>query len=317
MKPNISNVPQIMQDVVAIDAKRDDMTLARPFEYSATKLCKSPRQVQLEVRHKHKIKTDGFFDNWYSFFGNAIHEYIEKALKNNQKYIVERRLIRFDKPKGGSEKDYRRVGAKFDAYDKESKTLIDHKTTTTFIHGGEMKEEWVRQLMINAYFLEKEGHPVDICQINVVYCDWRDSRLAYAKPGDYPEAPCASFSCKAWPLQDREDLYLCLLKEHIDAENIPDDLLPYCDKEYCWESPAVFAIYRPNAAKALKLCKSEREAQDYIKFKNLTGDIRIQERPTTRRRCRDYCDVNQFCNQYQDWLAKNAPPEEGEETETE
>lgn len=310
MQPSINNVPAIMRDVIGVYSKRNDGTLDRPFEYSATVLCKSPRQVQLERRHKDGIKKDGFFDNWYPFFGDCVHEQIEKILKSDPKYIVERRIIRFDKPKGGTEKDYRRVGAKLDAYNKESKVLSDHKTTTTFIHGSEMKEEWIKQLMINAYFLEKEGFPVETCEINAIYCDWRDSRLQYAQPGDYPEAPSSSFSCKAWSMEDRENLYLQLLKEHIDAESIPDDMLPFCEREYCWESPAVFAVYRPNAAKAIKLCKSEREADDYIKFKKLTGDIRVQERPSTRRRCRDYCRVNTFCNQYKDWLAKNAPQKE-------
>ncbi len=92
--------------------------------------------------------------------------------------------------------------------------------------------------------------------------------------------------------------------------HLKDDLLPFCEKDYCWETPAVFAVYRPNATKALKLCSSKREANDYIKFKNLTGDIRIQERPTTRRRCEKYCKVSQFCNQYKEWLAKNSPQKE-------
>lgn len=306
MKPDISVVPKIMTDVVAIDAKRDDMTLARPFEYSATVLCKSPRQVQLERRHKDEISQGDFFDNWYAFFGNAVHEYMEKKLNNIDKYIVERRLIRFDKPVGGTEKDYRRVGAKFDAYDKESRTLYDHKTITTYMHGKEMKDEWIHQLMINAYFLEKEGYPVDKCVINAIYCDWRDTRLSYAKPGDYPLAPCASFAVDAWPLKDREGLYLQRLKEHIDAEKMPDDYLPYCDKEYCWESDAVFAVFRPNAQRALRLCKSEKECKDYIDYKKLTGDVRIQERPATRRRCENYCRVAPFCNQYQDWLKEHS-----------
>lgn len=317
MQPSINNVPAIMRDVIEIDAKRDDMTLARPFEYSATVLCKSPRQVQLERRHKDEIPQGDFFDNWYSFFGNAVHEYLEKKLYNNDKYLVERRLIRFDKPAGGTEKDYRRVGAKFDAYDKQSKTLYDHKTITTFMHGKEMKDEWVQQLMINAYFLEKEGYEVKDCTINAIYCDWRDSRLTYAQPGDYPEAPCAAFSCKAWSMSDRENLYLRLLKSHVDAENVPDDLLPYCEKDYCWETPAVFAVYRPNATKAIKLCSSKREAEDYIRFKNLTGDVRIQERAGTRRRCEKYCRVSQFCNQYKDWLAKHSPSIQNNAPQTE
>lgn len=302
MNPDIRVVPNIMQDVIKIDANQDDMTLARPFEYSATVLCKSPRQVQLERRHRHELPKETFFDNWYSFFGTAIHDYIEKELTNNPRYLVERRIVRYDKPINGTEDQYRRVGAKFDAYDKVTKTLYDHKTTTTFIHGSEMKPEWVKQLMINAYFLEMEGYPVEKCAINAIYCDWRDSRLQYANEGDYPAAPCCEFSCQAWSMEDREHLYKSLLKEHIEAENVPDDQLPYCDKEYCWESPSVWAVYRPNATKALRLASSKEEAEDYVKYKKLSGDILIRQRPATRRRCEKYCRVKGFCNQYQKWL---------------
>lgn len=302
MNPSLDNVSEFMQEVVAKESRRESETIDRPFEYSATVLCKTPRQVQLERRHKSELPENTFFNSWYSFFGDAIHNRIEQYLRDNPRYLVERRIIRFDKPVGGTEDQYRRVGAKFDAYDKETKTLIDHKTTTTFIHGSEMKPEWIKQLMINAYFLEKEGYPVEKCVINAIYCDWRDSRLTYAKDGEYPAAPCQEFSCKAWSLSDRERLYKNLLASHIEAENLPDDQLPYCDSEYCWESKPVWAVYRPNAQKALRLCASEQEAKSYIEWKGLTGDIRIQERPATRRRCEKYCICNAFCNQYQNWL---------------
>ena len=167
--------------------------------------------------------------------------------------------------------------------------------------------------MINAYFLEKEGYPVEKVAINAIYMDWRDSKLKYAKEGEYPPAPCTTFEMPCWSLEDREHLYRSLLTEHVEAESIPDDQLPYCSKEYCWESGSCFAVYRPGAAKAIRLCSTEEEAKSYIKYKNLTGDIRIEERPPTRRRCKDYCSAAPFCNQYKDWCkAHGLTSEEGE-----
>lgn len=300
MKPDESVIPQIIKDAL----KHEDLTQEqRPFEYSATVLCKSPRQVQLERRHKDEFDEPTVLDNWYAFAGSAMHQYLENNLRGNPRYLVEQRIIRFDKPLDGREEDYRRVGAKFDAYDKELKTLYDHKTTTTFIYGGEMKPEWIKQLMINAYFLEKEGFPVDKVAINAIYMDWRDAKLKYAKDGEYPPAPCTAFECPAWSMEDREHLYKDLLKEHIEAENVPDDDLPFCDPKYCWEAPAKYAVYKPGGSKAIKLCSSVEEAEEYIKFKGLTG-VEIEERPAVRRRCQDYCKANKFCNQYQQWLKK-------------
>ena len=292
-------IPQIIKDALYTDLHSEDGD--RMFEYSATRLCKSPRQLQLEQRHAKEMDTPEIINIWYTFAGHAMHDFLENRLKNNPRYLVEKRIIRFDKPLNGTEQDYRRVGAKFDAYDKETKTLSDHKTTTTYIYGKEMKDEWIKQLMINAYFLEKEGYPVEKVAINAIYMDWRDSKLKYAKEGEYPPAPCTTFEMPCWSMEDREHLYRSLLTEHVEAESIPDDQLPYCSKEYCWESGGCFAVYRPGAAKAIRLCSTEEEAKSYIKYKNLTGDIRIEERPPTRRRCKDYCSAAPFCNQYKDW----------------
>lgn len=298
-----SKIPQCIKDALRTEVRSEEGM--RPFEYSATVLCKSPRQVQLEVRHKHEIEVPEIINLWYSFAGSAMHQYLENNLRNNPRYLVERRIIRFDKPLGGKEEDYRRVGAKFDAYDKETKTLYDHKTTTTFIYGKEMKPEWVKQLMINAYFLEKEGYPVDKVAINAIYMDWRDAKLKYSKDDSYPPAPSTAFEMDAWSMEDREYLYKSLLKEHIDAEKLPDEELPFCSKDYCWESPAKFAVYKPGAAKAMRLTDTYQDALDYIKWKGISG-LEIEERPSTRKRCQDYCTVNKFCNQYQDWLKKQA-----------
>ena len=160
-------IPQIIKDALYTDLHSEDGD--RMFEYSATRLCKSPRQLQLEQRHAKEMDTPEIINIWYTFAGHAMHDFLENRLKNNPRNLVEKRIIRFDKPLGGTEQDYRRVGAKFDAYDKETKTLSDHKTTTTYIYGKEMKDEWIKQLMINAYFLEKEGYPVEKVAINAIY----------------------------------------------------------------------------------------------------------------------------------------------------
>lgn len=294
-------IPQCIKDALEHEKKNEE---ARPFQYSATVLCKTPRQAQLEIRHKSELEEPGIIDMWYAFAGSSMHDYLERHLRENPKYLVEQRIVRNDKPADMDDSCIRSVGAKFDAYDKESKTLYDHKTTTTFIWGKEMKPEWVKQLMINAYFLENEGFPVDKVAINAIYMDWRDSRLRYAKPDSYPPAPSTAFEMDAWPMKDREYLYHSLLKEHIEAEAISDDDLPFCDKEYCWESPAKFAVFRPGGKAAIRLVDTYQDALDYIKWKGLSG-VEIEERPTTRRRCEKYCRVNKFCNQYQKWLDKN------------
>lgn len=299
MKPDASLMPQIIKDALLNDLNKDEGK--RNFEYSATVLCKTPRQVQLEKRHKDELDTPEILRTWYTFTGDAFHDYLERNLKNNPRYICERRIIRFDKPTGSQDDKYRRVGAKFDAYDKELKTLYDHKTTTTFIHGKEIKKEWVQQLMINAYFLMSEGYEVEVVSINAIYVDWRESKLRYAKEGDYPLSPAIAFSVPCWTKEECEFLYLSLLKQHIDAEDLPDDELPPCDSDYCWETTSKVAVYKEGGAKAIRLLDSYEDAIKYIKWKHI-DNAKIEVRPAERRRCKNYCEVNKFCNQYQTWL---------------
>ena len=147
-------------------------------DYSATSLIDSPRYVQLYKRHKHEIVED-LMDQWYVWRGNAVHHEMESALSKNPRYLVERKVTRFDKPDGSDESAYRRVVAKFDLYDKETQTLSDWKTCSAYMHGSTGKKEWIDQLNINAYFLEKEGYPVKDVAINAIYMDWRPQSGRY------------------------------------------------------------------------------------------------------------------------------------------
>lgn len=294
---NKTGLPDIMHD--AMQVKEYDPVGSA--DYSATTLIQSPRAVQLTKRHKHEIQED-IIDWWAAFRGTAMHCVLEAGLKKNKDYIVERKILRFDKPDGGTEDQYRRVACKLDAYHKPTKTMFDHKTTTTYIHGKEMKPEWINQLNLNAYFLEKEGYPVDDICINAVYLDWRPNSGRY-KTDDYPATPAAEFRQAAWPMKWREAYYKERLAAHVAAENLPDDQLPECTTEETWEKPATFAVFKPGAAKATKLCATKEEAEKYIAAKKLVG-VDIEFRPGARTKCEQYCSANKWCNQYQAWLKK-------------
>lgn len=300
---NNNGLPQIMHDAMqntAYDAVGGS-------DYSATTLIQSPRKVQLTKRHKDKIQED-ILDRWAAFRGTAMHSELERGLKGNPRYIVERKYVRFDKPEGGTEDQFRRIASKLDAYDKETKTLFDHKTTTTFIHGKEMKDEWIHQLNINAYFLEKEGYPVDDICINAIYLDWRKNSARY-KDDKYPATPAAEFRTAAWPMEWREKFYLDRLGKHVAAETLADDELPECTQEEMWEKPAKFAVYKPGADRATKLCDTREEAEAYIANKKLYG-YKIEHRPGERTMCENYCSCRDFCNQYKKWKESQEGSEE-------
>jgi len=228
--------------------------------------------------------------------GNAIHERIENSLKDNPEYMVERKITRCDKD--------RRTVAKFDAFHIPTGSLYDHKFTTTYIHGKEAKQEWVNQLNLNAFFIEEEGYPVKNAVINALYKDWRPTAYKNAKAGAYPPCPAGLFYVPLWDQKTREKFYNDRLQKHIAAETIPDDGLPECTPEECWEDPGKVAVKRPGLKRAMKLCDSVGEAEKYIEdfaVKNAT----IEVRPSVRRRCADYCPGAPYCNQYKKWKKEN------------
>ena len=95
---NSKGIPDIFQN--ALQPEPYDPVGAS--DYSVTTLIQSPRQVQLYKRHKDKIVEDSV-DLWARFRGNAIHHELEQNLTTNPRYIVERKILRFDKPEGGDE----------------------------------------------------------------------------------------------------------------------------------------------------------------------------------------------------------------------
>lgn len=293
---NEYGLPQILYDAMSIK----DYDPVGASDYSATSLISPPRIVQLNKRHKDEVQED-VLDWWARFKGTAIHSALEKGLKPlDDRYIIERKITRFDKPEGATEDKFRRVVAKLDAYDKETQTLSDHKTTTTFIHGNEMKDEWINQLNINAYFLEKDGYSVKNVAINAIYMDWRPTAGRY-KDEKYPAIPCYEFLTEAWPMEKREQFYKERLALHVAAEDLSDEDLPECTSEEMWEKAGCFAVYKPGAQKATRLCPSREDAELYIQAKGLTG-YKIEDRPGERTRCERYCSCRDFCSQYKKYI---------------
>ena len=265
-------------------------------DYSATSLINPPQQVQLTKRNADKIKRDAK-DMWAMWLGNAVHYAIEKKLKPNYKtWLVEQKITRHDKD--------RRVVAIFDAYNRKSNTIYDHKTTTTYIHGGEAKEEWAKQLNINAYFLEAEGHKVDAAKINAIYKDWSEGQLKFKGKDKYPTIPHAEVAVPLLPQKEREKFYLSRLQKHIDAETLKDTELPACTKEEMWESASLYKAKLPGVYTSKRNLPTKEEAEKWIEENQhrFSKKLYIEHTPGTRTRCEKYCDAAPYCQQYQKYL---------------
>jgi len=71
--------------------------------------------------------------------------------------------------------------------------------------------------------------------------------------------------------------------------------LPLCSDEEQWAKPTVYAVMKEGRKSALKLCSSEEEARTLLDEKGTY----LQVRPGEKTRCESYCQVRDFCEQYQ------------------
>lgn len=293
---NMNALPAFMVEAVT----RDDHSM-EGVKYSATQLCKPPRILQLERRHKEEI-TNEASDFWNMFIGTAVHGGIFEALKKNEDYLMEQRFII---ELGGV-----KISGSPDCYQKSTCTLFDHKTMQTSAFGLEAKPEYEQQLNIYAYILRKNGYDVKKLMINAIYLDWRKAAMKFADPTKYPMTPCRLVHVNLWDDATVEAFLLERIALHEASEKLLDEELPNCSKEETWESAAKLAIYRNGGLRAMKLCDNHAEALSYLKYKNVpVSAVTFDQRPATRRRCEQYCSAAPFCNQYQNWLLNNKPSE--------
>ena len=70
-----------------------------------------------------------------------------------------------------------------------------------------------------------------------------------------------------------------------------------------WEKPTTYAVKKIGGIKARNVCTSEEEAK--AKVTEYGKDYEIEVRQGERTRCSNFCSVNKFCSQYQDYLKES------------
>ena len=285
--------PSTFIEALLAEEKRDHL---EGMDFSVTSLLQTPRQFQLTRRHKDELPERSLDSRLATFIGHAIHKAVEKSVADNPDYLIEHKML-FEEEVDGITV---RVGGTCDMYDKVNKRLIDHKTTTTFLWGGELKQEWIEQLNIYAHLLRKLGYEVEKLTINCVYKDWRPTAGRYKEDSEYPPLPVMEFNFDPWPADRAEEFYKERLREHVRNGDVLDDILPLCDDTHMWSKPSSFAVYRPGAVKAIRVLPTKRDAELYIRSKKLDG-CKIEHRVGERTRCEKYCSAAPFCSQFQKW----------------
>ena len=258
---------------------------------SATELLNPPRMVQLRIKHSDEIEMDAA-DMVWSLVGTAMHGVLEHGKGDD--HIVEQRLH--------TEIDGWTVSGAIDLQTvKEDRiTISDYKTTGVWAVMNE-KQEWEQQLNIYAWLVERvKKSPVDAIEIVAFIRDWKRRDADVKK--DYPDAPVKVIPIELWPYEKREAFVQDRIHLHADAmfQAQTGGDLPLCSAYDTWEKPTTYAVKKLGGVRANKVCYKREDAE--VVLAELGDKYEIEVREGERTRCENYCNVSQFCSQYQEYL---------------
>lgn len=270
---NLTNVHGLPQALV--DAVRND-----PYtgggDISVTKLIDAPQRRVLLKQYKDSIVEDVSERIW-SLLGQAVHTILERANKSD---IVEERLF--------AEVDGWKLSGQFDRMDLHQIVLDDYKCTSVYkVMMSDMKD-WERQLNVLRWLAIQNGYMVEKLRIIAILRDWRKADAKF-KPG-YPQQPVVTIEIPVWPLDETYQYVRNRISIHQAAE--AGEVMS-CSNEERWYSGTTYALKKVGGKRALKV--SERK-EDF--GEQLADGTFIETRPGMYRRCAEYCEVANFCEQY-------------------
>jgi len=271
-----------LPEVFAKAVMRDTYTRGKA-DISATGLLKPPRQAFLAYQHDHEIVVDVSKQVW-SLFGRAVHNVLEQGTVDG--YILEQRY--FAKSCGWT------VSGQIDVQrlDPQGITLMDWKTRKAYavMNGRESDEQ---QLNIYAWLMRKNDK--EVIQLQIVNIIRDHSSFEAERNPSYPQREVVVTDIDLWTFAEQERF----VKEKIQSHQIASISLPECTPEERWIRPSKFAVQKTHDSKrAFKLFNNGKDAK---KVANEKGYI-VEERKGEPIRCQRFCEVSEFCEQYQSEL---------------
>lgn len=269
-------------------------------DFSCSELVQPPRITILKQRHDSEIIVDATEQLWM-FLGKLGHMIAEQAGADNA--LIEERL--FAKVAGRKISGASDIGQ----WVLEDGVITDYKLMSVYA-GMSMDRvpDWTAQQNIYAWLFAEHGFPIKALRICAIYRDWRPGE-AKQRPKEYP--PRAQIiNLDLWPQWKTGDYILDRLTALMAAEKLPDEELPKCTARNMWEKPATWAVAKPGAKRALRVFDNRHAADEFCK-----PPAEIAYRPGRRPRCEEYCPVNRWCSQYQEYAKRNDEPTSEEQNE--
>jgi hypothetical protein len=252
--------------------------------YSATTLLKGACETILADRHFDEIEID-VADCVWQIWGTAVHLIFEKA--GIEGFTEEKFEVPVSKSK---------VTGRVDLYDLQNETIYDWKTASIWKVQFKDFSDWDKQGLIYAWLMKQNG--LNVKEIKFVALLKDHSKSKARQSAEYPQKPIVVHTVKATDeaLAEIESFIKNKVQELEKAETTPDAELTPCTNEERWATEDKWAVMKNGRKTALKVCSSEKEAQEYIA--NNGGDS-IEFRAGESKKCVDgYCACRNFCPFY-------------------
>lgn len=282
---NKHNIPQVFVNAI----ERDDYTKGNAH-LSVTELINSPRIVQLKRMHWEEIEED-VSDKIFALLGKAVHYILEHGKEDGS--IREQRLF--------AELDGWSISGAIDLQETDDGfiDISDHKLTGSWSVMND-KVEWEQQLNMYAWMVEKvKNIPVRSIRINAIVRDWSKREASYKDT--YPQAPIVVLDIPLWRFEEREQFIHQRIHSHSQAlfQAETNAELPPCTPLEMWEKPTSYAVRKSGNKRATSVHSTKEEAEANLEV--LGKGYELEVRPGERTRCESYCQVRDFCSQYQQW----------------
>lgn len=268
---NIHDLPQALVDAVRNDPYKGG------GDISVTKLIDSAQRRVLVKKFGGAIVEDVSERIW-SLLGQAVHTILERANKSD---IVEERLY--------ADVEGWKLSGQFDRMDLHSETLDDYKCTSTYKVTKSDMIEWERQLNVLRWLAIQNGYKVETLRIIAILRDWRKAD-AKRKP-DYPQQPVATINIRVWPLEETYQYIRERITLHQAAEAGGTNIA--CTDEERWYEGTTYALMKSGGKRAIKIFERKEDAES-----QLADGQYVETRRGGYRRCAEYCEVSEFCDQY-------------------
>jgi hypothetical protein len=263
-----------------VNAIINDPYNAGDSDISVTRLIQPP-QIRWLLRDKEVVEDAA--DCIWRLCGQVMHTILERASSGEE--VAEKRV--FAKVNGWV------VSGQFDLL--EQTILTDYKFTTVYAKDG--KAEWDAQINLLNALCHLNGIRTTKGQIIAIFRDWRRRE---ALRGDYPKTQVAVIPVTLWPLAEAQ----AYLEERVRLHQM--DTPPPCTDEERWLLPEKWALMQKGRKRAIKLFDKKPEIV-------LNKGQYWEHRPGSYRRCEDYCNAAQYCEQWHATTRDNRDEIDGSE----